>query len=331
MNDSLGMNTGIQGFRQDLSALDKITFPVAMEPIFTEKPHGSDGQLFSESGYQVIPNYQAVMAQDNGHIFSVVGKNYKLVTNKEALDLAEKCFSAVFETLGANQMTLFNVITPKTRSFCHVDFIHKESKFEMFSNDSWVPYIRVSNSYNRMFALNFDLGFCRWICKNGIIFVKNNIQFKFHHNKSVRNPEVEFNLKRGSLKELEKAFIESTMNLKRYHVPPKYMWPLTCKVFDFKIPSSPSPRQAEAIAKMREHVLELSERYFQQLGENGYAAMNVLTDFATRPVGQVSTESSVNVLQKKTGDWMEQFVTSIEQRDFDFENYLGPLIKLAVK
>ena len=229
----------------------------------------------------------------------------------------------------AEEMKVFNVIMPKTRSFCHIDYIHPRAEFKPFEKDKWFPYLRITNSYNRTYALNFDLGFCRGICLNGIIFGKRNIEFKFYHSRRETDPQVEFHLRAGELAALEALFIESLVNLQRFHVPRNVMWGLTCKVFGTTVPDNPTSRQQELLEGKRKHIEYLTRQYFDQLGENGYAALNVLTDFASRPTGVISPESRIDSLQRQAGGWIEGFVSAIEQRNFSFESYLGDYYQIV--
>ena len=176
-----------------------------------------------------------------------------------------------------------------------------------------------------MFALNFDLGFCRDICKNGIIFGKRNIEFKYKHSKRGTDPNIEFNLRAGELATLEAQFIEALVNLKRFYVPRNVMWALACKVFRIKLRSNELivEKTNELIVEKQKRINELKKKYFDKLGENGYAALNVLTVFASRPVGVISQENRIDKLQKYAGEWIEDFVFAIESRDFTFESYLG--------
>jgi len=59
------------------------------------------------------------------------------------------------------------------------------------------------------------------------------------------------------------------------------------------------------------------------MGSHGYAALNVLTDFATRPPGVFAPETSMHSYQQKAGSWMENFVSAIERSDFSFDKYLA--------
>lgn len=307
-----------------------VLFPVDLKPIFIEGEENSG--LFEGlqgSSFQKVPGFNAVIALDNDQVFSVVAKNYRLISNQEAVKMAKICFNDVFSLIKDKNMVLYNIIMPKTRSFCHIDFVHPEAQSDYFDNDPWTPYLRVTNSYNRMFALNFDLGFCRGICKNGIIFGKKNIEFKFYHSRSSKDPVVEFKLRSGELSTLETQFVATLRNLKRFHVPRKVIWPLACKVFSFHLPPQPTKIQQEIWQKKMNHILDLGRRYFNEMGENGYAAVNVLTDYASRPVGMISPEGNIDSLQRKTGAWAADFVDAIEERDFNFDIYLGKYAKFV--
>jgi hypothetical protein len=310
-------------------AVEDVLFPVALHPVFVAAGFRQGNLFYENSSYRQVPGFKAVMAEDNGRVFAVVAQDYGLVTNKEALKLAESCFRAVFKLVKAEDMKVFNVIMPKTRSFCHVDFVHQEHGFNLSPKDRWFPYLRVTNSYNRMFALNFDIGFCRGICWNGVIFGRDNIEFKYHHTRSMADPVVSFEMRAGELVNLEDKFIAALRNLKRFHVPPQVMWPLTCKVFGYRMIEDPTLRQKELTEERKERVLKLRDQYFKELGQNGYAALNVLTDFASRPTAVLSPEMNINSMQKKSGDWVAEFVDAIEERNFDFETYLGEYARLV--
>jgi len=150
-------------------------FPVEQRSIFMELPQNNKGKR----DLKLISRFEAIVDAERDHVFSVVAEGYRLITNEEAVKLGEKCFCTVFSQSTADSMTIFNIITPKTRSFCHIDFIYEKGRFEPWQGDQWVPFLRVTNSYNRMKPLRFDLGFCRWICTNGMIFGAKSITFRY--------------------------------------------------------------------------------------------------------------------------------------------------------
>jgi len=314
-----------QALTRAQSRLDMALFQVKLSPIYLERSTRNQDDLFDneENRYSRVPRFKAVEAEGDGHVFSVVGPDYTLITNQEAIKLGEICFDQVFELTDAKELQVFNVIMPQTRSFCHIDFIHSGVDAGRFTRDKWIPYLRITNSYNRTYALNFDLGFCRGICLNGVIFGRRNIEFKYRHNRIAPDIDADFRLRAGTFAALETQFIGSLKNLKRFHVPRKFMWPLTCKVFDLKIVEDATARQQELYREKRGRIDELTRDYFDELGESAYAALNVLTDFASRPAGIIAPASRIHSMQRRAGDWIIDFVSAIEQRDFSFESYLG--------
>lgn len=318
-------------FQYNQNDLSAVLFPVALRPVFVPIPEHHEGESFLPSDLLRIKKYQALVDVERKHVFTIASEGYKVITNKEAIRLGELCFQTVFSLTDPGKMKLFNIITPTTRSFCHIDFVHEDGKNEIFQDDSWTPFLRITNSYNKTHALKFDLGFCRGVCKNGLIFGKQNIEFKFTHTKGSRNdPEAKFILKSGEFAKLESVFVESLHRLKRYHVPRNVMWPLLCKVFGLRIPKEDaSPRQLESWQATREIANGHMKNYFDRLGENGYAALNVLTDFATRPPEFGFGPSRINTMQSYCGSWTEDFCNEIKSDGFKFQNYLGEYYRLA--
>ena len=309
-------------------------FPVERRPVFFVEDSAlelSDRDQAPQQRHVQVERFEAIVDTQRKHTFAVVGPNYRLVTNEEAIELGRQCFRKVFSQATDEGMEVFNIVMPKTRSFCHIDYINSNGGFEPWQNDRWVPYLRVTNSYNRTKPLTFDLGFCRWICTNGMIFGGKSIRFRFLHTRGAVGESVEFKTTFRELQELETRFIEQVHNLKRYYVPAEVMLGLTCKVFDINASAQDmrNPRRRDRLMEFRECIGTLTKRYFEELGPNGYAALNVLTDFASRPTLYISPEAMVDRLQKRSGDWVSAFLTAIERKDFEFGEYLDKYAQVA--
>lgn len=309
--------------------LSQVLFSVEQRPILIENkidqpclfPHqNASGGKFSR-----VAGFRAIVDVERGHVFSVVADGYRLVSNEEAIDLGKECFRKVFNESTAEGMEVFNIIAPKTRSFCHIDYIHRNGGFEPWQNDRWVPFLRVTNSYNRTKPLRFDLGFCRWICTNGMIFRSKSITFRYLHTRGEIARGVEFHTTFGEIKVLEREFAEKLHNLKRYYIPKEFMLPLACRVF--KISATPEdisrPKRRERLIEFRNRVTFLTNKYFEEMGPNGYAALNVISDVASRPKFYISDSAVVDQLQKSSGDWVDGFIREIKNDGFSFEDYLG--------
>lgn len=315
--------------------LKRVLFPVSRQPVFLRAtcPNVDEAQIEDPvlvPQFHKVPRFSAIVADDDRLVFAVVSQNYKFVTNEEAIELGEECFRTVFSGATARDMEVFNITMTKTRSFCHIDYVNKNDSFEPWKNDKWVPYLRVTNSYNRTKPLRFDLGFCRWICTNGMIFGDKSIRFRYIHTRGDMGT-VEFTTTFGDIKRLEAQFIERLHNLKRYYVPEEYMLALVCKVFNVNATAEDftRPRRKEHLIEFRDHVGALVTKYVEELGPNGYAALNVLTDFASRPRLYISPESMVGELQKRSGDWVTEFLDAMQDTKFDFRDYLGEFSDVA--
>jgi hypothetical protein len=126
-------------------------------------------------------------------------------------------------------MECLKITMPKTRSFCHIDLVHKTADFSPWEKDKWTAFLRIINSYNRTRLLRFELGFCRWICLNGMIFGRKSIEFSYAHTRRGTDRVDRFLENVGDIRKLETALTERLHKLKRYHVPEKKMLPLLCR------------------------------------------------------------------------------------------------------
>lgn len=311
---------------EQVTDLDAVLFPVEKRQIYLrDVKNDLFGNEEEQDEYQAVPRFEAIVDIDRNYTFAVVSERYRLVKNEEALKLGEQCFLRVFSTATADGMEVFNIIQPATRSFCHVDFIHKGHSLEPWAGDKWWPYLRVTNSYNRTKPLRFDLGFCRWICTNGIIFSGEHIVFRYYHTHEQIDVEGKFEIDASRLRKLETTFIEQMHSLRQFAVPREHMLALACKAFEIRVEEEDlrKPRRRQQLLDFREEISRLSARYFEELGDNGYAALNVLTDFAARPRSYISKEAMIDPLQKRCGDWTVNFLRAIKEPSFNYLGYLS--------
>jgi hypothetical protein len=135
----------------------------------------------------------------------------------------------------------------------------------------------------------------------------------------------------GDIHRLETQLAEKLHQLKRYHVPEKEMLPLVCRVFDVKATKEVAEKQrrVDDLLALRKQVKDLTKSYFSEMGQHGYAALNVLTDYASRPTGVIAPEASMHGLQQKAGSWMDDFIAAIKNPAFSFDNYLADFRQTA--
>ena len=308
--------------------LEPALFPVEERDVFFRDPSPEDGRqgsLFEGDGSFVrIPRMRAIVDLERDHVFAVVSSDYRLITNQLAVELGEKCFRTVFHEDTADRMRLFSLSMPVARSFCHIDFTHEGRA--LADGSEWLPFLRVTNSYNRTKRLRFDLGFCRWLCENGMIVGGKNITFQYTHSTKDLGRSARFHLAFKDLRTVELQFLQHIEVLRNVHVPLRSMLPLLYVALQIRIdPSVLDTTQG----KLRRdeffgHVDGLSERYVLELGETAHAAFNLITDFASRPSWFFSAVAVVDRLQKRCGDWLGTFAREAAGSTFDLDEYLAP-------
>jgi hypothetical protein len=308
----------LDGHSWDERDIQEAFFPVELRPVYVDR-------LDNSNDYRKLDRHFAVLDLERGHAFAVVTDDYKLITNQSAYTMAADAMKKVFEVTKLTDLACLNITMPKSRSFCHIDLIHRTSNFSPWEKDEWTAFLRITNSYNRTRRLRFELGFCRWICLNGMIFGARSIEFSYAHTRRGMDQVHRFSDNIGDIRKLEAQLMEQLHQLKRFYVPKDMMIGLFCRAFDLRIePEALNNRQrASQLREIKQQISELTDNYFDDLGPHGYAALNVLTDYATRPRGVISPEASINGFQQKTSDWMQSFISAISSTSFSFDGYLA--------
>ena len=153
----------------------------------------------------VLDTHRAVINANTGQHLGVVGAGYRLVTNEEALKFGRQCASELFGAAHSN-LEIFNIHTPARPNFCRIDLIHKGYEVNVFRQEVYLPFLRLTNSYNASRALRFDIGYCRQLCLNGVIFESEVIEFRFPHSR-VRIPEtLDFKLGKERMETIRQQF-----------------------------------------------------------------------------------------------------------------------------
>ena len=114
-----------------ITDLKTVLFEVERRPIYLrDVKKDSFGDETGDPAYHREPHFEAIVDVERNFTLAVVSEDYRLVKNDEALKLGERLFLHIFSTTTAEGMEVFNIIQPETRSFCHVDFIHKGHSLE---------------------------------------------------------------------------------------------------------------------------------------------------------------------------------------------------------
>ena len=115
--------------------------------------------------------------------------------------------------------------------------------------DAFGPFIRVTNSYNGLRALSFEI-----------------------NNKK--------------LSALKASFNDYFAGLQTCRLPRAYFEPLVCGALLIHEPKRvyEGPKKIlEDWSALNRHLNALCDHYFMELGDNAYAAFNAITDFASNP------------------------------------------------
>ena len=195
--------------------------------------------------------------------------------------------------------------------------------------DTYGPFVRVINSYNRTRALSFEIGYYRKVCKNGLILRNSLIQFKMSHQRRDIGETVHFEIDQTKLgKQRTDFFLAFLAKLQACDVPAPLVSRLSCEVLGFQPPATPldanDPRWT-AKQQLSKIVSTASDRYVDELGANANAVLNVVNEIASRPPDNSAVRRDKNSLQRRAGQWVSDFSAICDAEGFDVGGYLQSL------
>lgn len=276
-----------------------------------------------EGGTRRIESHRAIVERGSGKPLGVVGAGYRLVTNEEALGFGRDCAAQLFGATTAD-MEVFNVLAPATRSFCHIDLVHRAHEVHLLEREIYLPFVRVTNSYNTTRALRFDVGYCRQICLNGVIFGNRSIRFAFPHSREGMRGRPSFEAVAHMLEALKKSFIGTAERLMGFPVAKDDALALMFRGLGLPLPEKSAEGPArETFLALRDAARERIGRYEKSLGSNAYAAFNAMTDLASHVPDVPRFRRSPHSLQAAAGAWAEEFGRFLKADDFGLGAYLG--------
>jgi len=307
--------------------LMEVMFPVESRPIFAESAFVQTN-MFEEvrSGRRLIRDYRAIVNSAKNEVLCVVSKDYNLITNAEALKYGELAFAELFKVKG--DLTVFKVTSSRRNTICHIDLVHKDVNFEVAEQDTWYPFIRITNSYNRTYALSFELGFVRKLCSNGCIFSKEVIKIKYIHSKPFKTPSVV--AVPDELEAAKKHFIQYMLELHKIFIPEEFVFPIVCKALDVKKPKlgakdNFSIQREKNYAKLRNDVHELWLKYREKESGSAYTVFNIITDlvsFQEQYHNLSDYPLNPSSFYHKSSRWAENFAKISSNNEFDIADYL---------
>ena len=289
-----------------LGSIEEAEFGRAFFPVSKVRVHATDtGHKFSR--------HWAVVSDDRREVFSIVTEDYRLVSNLQAYELGRRAFALVFGAKAAADLRLFSVTMPATRSSVHMDLTADGLGFAPVRGDRWLPFLRVTNSYNRSRALGFTVGICRWICTNGLIFGGQSLKLKVPHmaDADIERRLVEtFAHRRFDVAECGDKLEELT----RLAVPAERFLAGMLEILEVK-PPAVLPRHAarrDGWSRLGPFMRRLGEKYHDQLGANAYALINAASEYASDVKAPLMSPVRVDACQFRCGRWVDRTLDRYE-------------------
>ncbi len=308
-----------------LTDLNDVLFPVKAHPVFVSIKGPSGERRVA------VPDKKAIVNCKTDRVLGIVSRDYRLVTNREALNWAHECCRTVFPETQPSEWKVKAADAPGTGGHCFIDLAHNSTALDFKDlpardrPEVYGPFIRVTNSYNRVRALAFDIGFYRKVCTNGLILPDSIIQFKFTHLRRDIGETIEFEVAQEKLAKFKTSFGNFLGALRGCVVPRNQFERLLWAVLSLQEPDDelePESRAAEEWDALTAHVHELSDRYAGELGENAYAVFNAVTDFASHPPANRFVGRERHSLQRLAGSWLSEFSQECRKPDFVLGDYL---------
>jgi hypothetical protein len=310
-------------FNKPVSRINDVLFDVQLQKLIAVPPSSNSK---TNSGTE-LPRYKLVCNKESGQIISIVSNNYRLIPNKEALKMGIDVFKQLFPFVNDNELIPFRVVAPKSLASVHIDLIHKDVNFNVWEQETWLPFIRITNSYNRAYALSFEVGFVKELCSNGVLFNKKTMKLKYTHDK---NREIRLINDVREILKISNLFGQQCHRLLDYNLSPKDIFPLVCHILKINLQVPDKKKvisKAMNLEKLNRIVLEQISAYEKINGLNAYTIFNVATDIVSHnDKYKVIPGYYFNVRSffTRPTDWMEDFSGKIAQSDFSLDKYLEP-------
>lgn len=312
-------------YKSPTNQIDDILFDVKLQTVQStfKFPETNNAQLIP------APNYRAVVNQSNGNVISVVGKNYRLITNADAIKMGKEIFAMLYPDKNVDKLIPYKVVAPSSLASAHIDLIHEDVNFNMWEQETWLPFLRVSNSYNRTYALSFEIGFVRKLCSNGVLFNKKTMKLKYVHNSKKMNSALNDATQIGTN---SKLFTEQCAKLREFELKKELLFPLVCQIMKLNL-DLPDERnwkkKRNNLDNLSNIVQTLTSRYNNEFGLNAYAAFNVATDLVSHQQEYKNLTGfyfNIRSFYTRPTDWTEDFIIERRNNDFSMDKYLEQTI-----
>jgi len=302
-------------------------FPIEEAPVFaTVTRNGKAGDVR-------VPNKKALIAADTGDILGIVGAGYQIFTNQQAVTLCHKFCLEAFPDTTAAEWTFMEGHGPGTRSWVAMDIHHQAHAMNLWGNggasETFTPFVRITNSYNGSRALRIDVGFLREHCSNGVIFEQEAATLTVPHTRQgIHSLKVARPF--AGMSALRDEFSKTLASVRAVGITPKEAGKLVRHVIGWpNLPENPKSWERDEQAKLDTDLETRLSGYFDQLGQNAYAAFNTMTDIASRPPQSPRFRRDRSCLERRAGAWLRDFRETSSRPGFSIASHLDQLSKPA--
>ena len=301
--------------------LAAIMFPVEKVDVFAETEPGRRDRIAGK---------RAIINTDTRAVLSVVSRQYGLLENRRALELARKCCIAAFPNTAPAGWYEDEIEAPASGGHCRIDLrydgdvVAYDWSFSETVQDQYHPFLRVTNSYNtsRVFSIHF--GFTRIWCMNSVI-ADESVRVSLAHTGDIES-RIEKEINEAKFRKVASRFGGFLEALGDTTIPRDRFRPIIQSVLEIHEPKR-MPDDRRFSWRTLEHVLDMIIDRYTQSGETAYALLNAITDLATRPptkeqVGYSFVRRERHSLQVLAGRWVAGFSRSLRQPGFDLVGYI---------
>jgi len=303
------------------TTVQDLLFDVDQVPI--EAVVGSNGSTRRIS----IPGKKALVNKLTGLVLGVVSRDYRVVTNQEAVNLARDVCEKAFPGLSSVEWEAKRAAAPRTLSYAFIDLMHKTHVLnywdsEIKKDDPFTPFLRVTNSFNGARALRFDIGFMRKHCSNGVIFEEEVATIKASHSKEAL-AQLKIEITSRSLPQMWDEFSKFLTSVRSISMDNDQSTLALSTVL--RLPEAKPDDKKARVEGLQALSVDLSTRltgYQKELGPNAYAVFNTLTDIAARPPESPYFQKDRDTIEKRSGRWLKELARQNQTAGFDLNAWI---------
>ncbi len=278
-------------------------------------------------GRVLVPGKKALLNAANGMVLGVVSRDYKVVTNQEAVQIAREVCAKAFPGIAPLEWEAKRASAPRTLSYAFIDLMHRTHVLNYMGNegdesDPFTPFLRVTNSFNGARALRFDIGFLRQHCSNGVIFEEKVATFTAAHNAEALE-KLKLEITARSLDQLWREFTDFIGSVRSVTMSAEQSEHALAAVLHLPaFNEGDSEARREGIEALNQDTGVRLTGYRSALGENAYAVFNTLTDIAARPPESRYFQKDRDTLEKRAGRWLKQLAQRQKASTLNLDQFI---------